>query len=140
MRGGTANCTVIISDEMIGSPIVRHPDILVTMNRASYDKFQPELIKKGILFLDSSLVKKPDFRRKVETVQVPSTEIAGSSGNARSANMVMLGALIAGTGILKKSSILEIFKNHPEAGEIANVKMNTDSFLEGMLYIENTKS
>jgi len=54
--------------------------------------------------------------------------------------MVMLGALIAGTGILKKSSILEIFKNHPEAGKIANVKMNTDSFLEGMLYIENTKS
>ncbi|MEC4676565.1 MAG: 2-oxoacid:acceptor oxidoreductase family protein, partial [Nitrospirota bacterium] len=124
MRGGTANCTVIISDEMIGSPIVRNPDILVTMNRPSYDKFQPGLIKKGILFLDSSLVKKPDFRRDIETVHVPATEIAGSSGSTRSANMVMLGALIARTGILKKTSILEILKKHPDARKIGNAKIN----------------
>src|SRR3989338_5832303 len=59
VRGGTANCTVIISDEMIGSPVVRNPEILVVMNEASLDKFQPRLKSGGILIFESSLIKKP---------------------------------------------------------------------------------
>jgi 2-oxoglutarate ferredoxin oxidoreductase subunit gamma len=86
MRGGTANCTVIISDDMIGSPVVLNPDILVVMNSASLDKFQQRLRRKGLLFYDSSLIKSPSFRAEVEPVAVPATKIASALGNAKSAN------------------------------------------------------
>ena len=140
MRGGTANCTVIISDEMIGSPVVFNPDILIVMNKASLDKFQTRLIKRGLLFLDSSLIINPDLRKEIKVVGVPATKIAGSLGNTKSANMVMLGALIAGTGILKKSSIVKIFKNRSAKIGNTGADINLKSFLEGIKYIEHTKS
>lgn len=138
MRGGTANCTVIISDDMIGSPVVLYPDILVAMNRASLDKFQPRLKEHGLLLYDSSLIKRPDFRNNIEPVSVPATKIASAIGNTRSANMVMLGALVAQTGIVRKSSIVKIFEN--SSGSMGNTgsKMNTNSILEGIKYIETT--
>ncbi len=138
MRGGTANCTVIISDDMIGSPVVLHPDILVAMNRASLAKFQPRLKQGGLLLYDCSLVQRPDFRNDIQTVAVPATKIASAIGNTKSANMVMLGALVARTGIMKKSSIVKIFEN--PSGSLGNTgsKINTNSILEGIKYIENT--
>ncbi len=139
IRGGTANCTVVISDDMIGSPVVLTPDILISMNKVSLDKFCSRLIKKGILFFDSSLIKNPALRIDIESVPVPATKIASSIGNTKSANMVMLGALIAKTGILKKPSILSIF-NRTEPGRIVSAKINTNSVLEGIKYIEISKS
>lgn len=139
IRGGTANCTVIISNEMIGSPVVLNPDILVIMNKASLDKFQPRLKKYGIMFFDSSLIKNPLLRNDITPVFVPATKIASSIGNTKSANMVMLGALIAKTSILKKSSIVNIFENRFEPGKNASAKINTNSVLEGIKYIENSK-
>ncbi len=138
MRGGTANCTVIISDDMIGSPVVLRPDILVAMNRASAEKFQPRLKQDGLMLYDSSLVKRFEFRNDITAVSVPATKIASSIGNTKSANMVMLGALVAKTGILKKSSIVKIFEN--PSGSLGNTgsKINTSSILEGIKYIENT--
>ncbi len=138
MRGGTANCTVIIADDMIGSPVVLHPDILVAMNRASLEKFQPRLKQQGLLFYDSSLVKRFEFREDIEVVPVPATKMASSMGNTKSANMVMLGALAARTCIMKKSSIVKIFEN--PSGSMGNTgsKINTNSILEGIKYIENT--
>jgi len=138
MRGGTANCTVIISNTMIGSPVVFTPDILVVMNMASLDKFQPQLRNKGLLFYDSSLIRKPVLRKDVRAVPVPATEIAGSAGNTKGANMVMLGALIAKTALLKKSSIAGVFGD--PAGTIGKTvsKLNADAIREGMRYIETT--
>jgi 2-oxoglutarate ferredoxin oxidoreductase subunit gamma len=138
MRGGTANCTVIIADDMIGSPVVLHPDILVAMNRASLEKFQPRLKQGGLLLYDSSLVQRTDFRDDIQKIAVPATKIASSIGNTKSANMVMLGALVARTGIMKKSSIVKIFEN--PSGSLGNTgsKINTNSILEGIKYIENT--
>jgi 2-oxoglutarate ferredoxin oxidoreductase subunit gamma len=138
MRGGTANCTVIIADDMIGSPVVLHPDMLVAMNRASLEKFQPRLKQGGLILYDSSLVRKPGLRGDVEVVAVPATKMASAIGNTKSANMVMVGALVARTGIVKKSSIVKIFDN--PSGSMGNTgsKINTNSILEGIKYIENT--
>ena len=138
MRGGTANCTVIIADGMIGSPVVLRPDILVAMNRASAEKFQPRLKQGGLLLYDSSLVRKLQFREDISAVSVPATKIASSMGNTKSANMVMLGALVARTGIMKKSSVVKIFDN--PSGSLGNTgsKTNTNSILEGIKFIENT--
>ena len=80
MRGGTANCTVIISDDMIGSPVVVRPDLLIIMNTSSLDRFQGRLTKKGLLLFDSSLIKAPVLRQDVKAFPVPATKIAGSLG------------------------------------------------------------
>lgn len=136
MRGGAANCTVIISDNMIGSPIVQTPDILITMNDISFSKFQPVLKKRGLLFYDSSLIRNPVIRSDVKPVPVPAAKIAASVGNVKSANMVMLGGLIAKTALLHIEYILEVFR---QAIVAAGQDMNTKSLMEGMAYIEHTK-
>lgn len=137
MRGGTANCTVVISDEMIGSPVVLSPDILVAMNKASFDKFQPLLRRKGLLFYDSSLVLKNATRKDITPVPVPATQIASSEGNTKSANMVMLGALVARSGILDRASVLGLFADPKDTSVGANT--NRRALIRGMTYIEDKK-
>jgi 2-oxoglutarate ferredoxin oxidoreductase subunit gamma len=107
MRGGTANCTVIISNELIGSPVVANPDVLIAMNDASLRKFQPGLKQNGLLIFDSSLIKENSLRDDIEIAEVPATEIANRIGNTKSANMVLLGAFIASTRLLKEQTALE---------------------------------
>lgn len=140
IRGGTANCTVIISDEMIGSPVVLSPDVLVIMNKASLEKFQPRLKRHGIIFYDSSLIKDPVIRNDARGISVPATEIASSAGNTKAANMVMLGALIAETALLRKSSILKIVEGPSKSAVGNGIKVNTNSILKGIQYIGDTKS
>ncbi|HCR11987.1 MAG TPA: 2-oxoacid:ferredoxin oxidoreductase subunit gamma [Desulfovibrio sp.] len=108
MRGGTANCTVVVSDDAIGSPIIRSPKSLIIMNRPSLDKFQPQLVDGGVLVLNSSLIDAglADSAR-VKVVAVPCNEIADGLGNTRMANMVALGAYIAATGVLPLSVVEE---------------------------------
>jgi len=98
------------------------------------------LKKKGLLFYDSSLIKNPALREDVETIAVPATKMASSLGNTKSSNMVMLGALIAKTNLLKKSSIVKIFENSSEPIGNNGSRINTISVLEGVKYIGNTKS
>jgi 2-oxoglutarate ferredoxin oxidoreductase subunit gamma len=139
MRGGTANCTVIISDEMIGSPVVLSSDILVIMNKESLEKFQTRLKRRGLIFYDSSLIKDPVLRDDARGISVPATELASSAGNTKSANMVMLGALIAETALLRKSSILKIVEGPSKAPGGNGIRVNTNSILKGIQYIEDTK-
>ncbi len=138
MRGGTANCTVIISDEMIGSPVVMIPDILIVMNRASLDRFRPSLRKKGMLFYDSSLITEKLARKDIIAVPVPSTNIAGDMGSPKSANMVMLGAFIAKTSILRKTTIFSIFDDATDPRKIEAFRANKELVRKGIDYIENT--
>ncbi len=100
MRGGTANCTVTVSDRKIASPVVSNPDILVAMNLPSLDKFGPVVVKNGLIFLNSSLVKEGPPREDVEVVMVPTLELSREVGSERAANMVMIGAVCAKTGLL----------------------------------------
>lgn len=94
MRGGTANCSVIISDEEIASPIVNTPDILVAMNQPSMDKFAAQVKKGGLIIANSSFVKNIPAVEGVEVIEVPANEIAHEIGNIKIANMIVLGVLL----------------------------------------------
>jgi len=94
MRGGTANCTVIISDERIGAPLVENPTEVVAMNRAALAKFEKRVAPGGTVFVNSSIIPDKVAREDVTAVYVPCDEIAAELGNAKVANMVMLGAYV----------------------------------------------
>ena len=102
MRGGTANCHVIIDDEPIGSPIVTRPNILVAMNKPSLDKFENTVSDGGYVFIDTSLIDRNVEREDVNEICVNATETAHNIGNKSLANMVMLGA------VLKKTELFTI--------------------------------
>ncbi|MBS3812888.1 2-oxoacid:acceptor oxidoreductase family protein [Candidatus Bipolaricaulota bacterium] len=92
MRGGTANCTAIISSKLIGSPIVDSPSALIAMNPPSLDKFETRVQENGLIVVNSSLVDEPKGRDNIKVVNVPLNEIAKEIGNQKVINMVALGA------------------------------------------------
>jgi 2-oxoglutarate ferredoxin oxidoreductase subunit gamma len=108
MRGGTANCTVVLSEEDIGSPIIRTPVSLIVMNRPSLEKFEPRLADGGVQVINSSLVD-PELAEKnrVKNVFVPANDIADKLGNTRMANMVALGAYVRATGVMPVEAVQE---------------------------------
>jgi len=99
MRGGTANCHVIISDEPVGSPIIQTPDVLISMNKPSLDKFEDKVAKDGYIIIDSTLIDRKVERDDVTAAYVEATKLASDAGKRNLANMVMLGALIKATGV-----------------------------------------
>lgn len=94
MRGGTANCTVILSDEEIGSPQVRNPKAVIAMNLPSLDKYEPLVQKDGYLVVNSSLVNREAKRKDIQVIAIPATEEAEKLGNKRLANIILLGGLV----------------------------------------------
>ncbi len=99
IRGGTANCTVVISDHEIGSPVVRNPSAMLILNAASLVRFQGRIRSRGMLYLNTSLVPARPGRTDVECVEIRANEIAEEIGDGRVANMVMLGAFLKRSGI-----------------------------------------
>ena len=135
MRGGTANCSVIIGDEVVGTPIVTEPQVIVAMNLPSLDKFEPQLTAGGTLLINSSLIERPAHRTDVKVLLVPCNDIAKELGNPKVANMVMVGAIVAASGVVKIESVLQvlakkIFKNKPEV-----MKLNEEAIRRGMACI-----
>jgi len=110
MRGGTANCTVVIAAESIGSPVVTDPDAAVVMNQPSLEKFEPTVKPGGVLIVNSSLIGIRARRGDIRVIYVPANEIATELGNDRVANMVALGALVEATQVVKMDSIVESLK------------------------------
>jgi 2-oxoglutarate ferredoxin oxidoreductase subunit gamma len=104
MRGGTANCSVVISDEPVGSPILDTANVLVVMNGPSLEKFEKTVVKGGLIISDSSLVEAKPKRADVDFVGLPATQIASDMGNLTYANIIILGKLLAKTGIVSKES------------------------------------
>lgn len=94
MRGGTANCSVIVSDEEIASPLVPAPDVLIVMNAPSLTKFQPMVRPGGLLIWNKSLIDTAPSRTDIECVALPANDIAEAAGSYKSANMAVLGALL----------------------------------------------
>jgi|Deesub1362A_J573_1020465.scaffolds.fasta_scaffold00027_15 2-oxoglutarate ferredoxin oxidoreductase subunit gamma len=137
VRGGTANCMVIISDEMIGSPILKNPDILVVLNEASKERFESRLRQDGLMILDSSLIKKPVARKDVYVINVPATEIAASLGSAKSANMVMLGALISGGKLVSEDSALNALEELTPPRRRKNLDINKRALRKGKAFCDN---
>ncbi|HAS90257.1 MAG TPA: 2-oxoacid:ferredoxin oxidoreductase subunit gamma [Desulfovibrio sp.] len=112
MRGGTANCTVVLSEDEIGSPIIRSPHSLIIMNRPSLDKFQPMLMDDGVQIVNSSLIDAELVDNdRIKSYMVPCNDIADKLGNTRMANMVALGAFIKATGIMDLQAVIDSLKN-----------------------------
>lgn len=109
MRGGTANCGVIVSNEPVGSPVVVDSTTVIVMNKPSLDKFEDTIVKGGKLFINSSLIEQKAKREDIEVYYIPANEIADSLGNARVANMVILGAYLEASKTVEMESVLEGF-------------------------------
>ncbi len=110
MRGGTANCSVVISDELIGSPIITNDaTALIAMNAPSLTKFEDSLISGSTLIINSSLIETKAKRSDLNVYYIEANKIAAEVGNPKSANMVMLGALVSATNLVKLETIEEAF-------------------------------
>ena len=133
MRGGTANCTVVISDKEIGSPVITSPQALIIMNNPSLEAFEPRLQPQGTLFLNSSLITRKVTRKDIDIIAIPANDIAVEVGEKRTANMVMLGAYVAQTKVASKESILEGLKEF-FGKKIQFLDVNTKAFEKGMEY------
>ena len=132
MRGGTANCHVVLSDRAIGSPLILHPTELIAMNAPSLTKFGPSVVPGGLVLVNSSVVKEKVGREDVRTLYVPCADIAQELGNGKVANMVMLGAYIAATGALKAETV-EAMIHHMFTGPKAKlVPLNLKALEAGM--------
>jgi 2-oxoglutarate ferredoxin oxidoreductase subunit gamma len=112
MRGGTANCTVIIADEDIGSPLVRHPRAAVVLNLPSLDKYEPTIASGGVLVANASLINRGPVRRDITNIFIPVNEIAEELGDKRLLNMVAMGALLAALPVLPLSAIEKALEDH----------------------------
>jgi 2-oxoglutarate ferredoxin oxidoreductase subunit gamma len=130
MRGGTANCTVVISDRPVGSPIVNRPRAVIVMNLPSLDKFEPMVRPGGLVVINSSLIRREAARADVTVIKVPANEIALELNNPRGANMVALGAYLGATRAVSLDAVGEIvrdtFANKPKL-----VDMNLESLRRG---------
>jgi 2-oxoglutarate ferredoxin oxidoreductase subunit gamma len=112
MRGGTAHCTVIISDDEIGSPLVRHPAAVIAMNLPSLDKYEPLVAPGGVLVVNNSLVTRHPARTDIRVVEVPANALAEELGSNRLANLVLTGALLAATGALPLEAVERALAAH----------------------------
>ncbi|MCI5957470.1 MAG: 2-oxoacid:acceptor oxidoreductase family protein [Clostridiales bacterium] len=110
MRGGEANCAVVVSDEPIGSPLVSEPPVLVAMNKPSLVKFMPMMPAGGTLLYNASLIEGVTLREDIQAIPVPCNQIAERLGNARVSNMVMLGAIQAATEAVTEENLIETLR------------------------------
>ena len=136
MRGGTAYCTVVISDKRIGSPIIKNPSHLVAMNRPSLEKFAKDVKPGGVIFINSSLIPTRSERDDITELIVPANDIATKAGSIRAANIVALSAFAAKTKLVD----LEILKNCVKEEFAAKAKiipLNMKAFDEGVKFAEN---
>ena len=129
MRGGTANCSVIISDEPVGSPIVDHPDVLMVMTRPSLDKYESAVQPGGMIFVDSTLIDRRVERTDVTTFYVPATAMASESGITTLANMILTGKILKELGQFDEAGVENALRKvvsakHPEMYEV-NLKALT---------------
>lgn len=123
MRGGTANCHVNISSAEIGSPLVSTPNVLIAMNKPSLDKFESEVVSGGLILYDSSLIDHPPNRSDVEILALPATEIADKLGSGKSANMVVLGALIGKTNLLEKGAVVNAMTAMTKKADLLDINV-----------------
>lgn len=132
MRGGTANCTVVIADEPVGSPIVDTPKVLVAMNGPSLQRFSPQVAQGGTIIVNASLVPKSKDRPGVRTVRVPMNDIAQELGEPRCANMIALGAAVRALDLFPVAAVIAAMEEELGArGREKLVEVNRQALLRG---------
>jgi 2-oxoglutarate ferredoxin oxidoreductase subunit gamma len=134
MRGGTANCTVIVADEEIGSPLVRNPKGAVIMNLPSFDKYESQVTPGGIIVVNASLVNRPIQRTDIDGVMIPAQEIAEIIGNRRLTNIVMLGALLQKLPILTIEAIEQTLDRHLPERHRRTLPSNIQALRQGAAF------
>ncbi|MEJ2349582.1 MAG: 2-oxoacid:acceptor oxidoreductase family protein [Anaerolineales bacterium] len=112
MRGGTANCTVIVANEEIGSPLVRNPKGIIALNLPSFDKYEPLVVPGGTLIVNGSLVNRDVVRRDIKSAVIPANELAESLGDKRLATIILVGALLVHLPVLPHEAIEQALKDH----------------------------
>jgi 2-oxoglutarate ferredoxin oxidoreductase subunit gamma len=135
MRGGTANCTVVIADEEIGSPYVKNPQAVIAMNLPSLDKYEPMVKAGGLLVVNSSIIPRAVGRTDIRSVLIPASKIAEGLGDKRMTNMVMLGGLIANLGVLPLEAIEKAFADHAPAKLQKLLAKNVEAMRQGALHV-----
>ena len=131
VRGGTAHCMLVISDQEVGSPYVYETDTLIVMNRLSYEKFEKRVKKGGLVVLNSSLADKSP-ESKIKTVARPFTDIAVKAGNIRVANMIALGSYLAARNTVAVKNVLEVIDEFAPADKKNLVAINQAALKKGM--------
>ena len=135
VRGGTANCTVVVSESEIASPVASTPEFVVAMNYPSMVKYQNMVKSEGILFLNSDLISEAPQRDDIKVVRVPSNSLAHDMGNDRVLNMVMLGAMGAVTGIVSQKALEQAVETVLEGKKRQLIEMNQRALVHGAQYI-----
>ena len=136
VRGGTANCTVVISDEEIASPVASDPEFIVAMNQPSFVRFQSILQSGGLLCVNSSIVDVSSARGDIELLAVPTSELAEKLGTIKVANMIMLGAFIKASNIISYGFLIKNLAGILGEGKSKLIKLNKDALELGYNYVK----
>jgi 2-oxoglutarate ferredoxin oxidoreductase subunit gamma len=131
MRGGTANCTVIVSEEPIGSPLVRIPNVVLALNLPSVNKYENLLHDDGLLLANSSLFNREIERKSIQSLLIPANDIASELGMARLVNMIMLGAMLAMKPILPLDAVKKALEEHIPKRHIKTLPINFEAMDRG---------
>ena len=135
VRGGTANCTVVVSDEEIASPVASDPEFIVAMKQPSFVRFQSILQSGGLLCVNSSIVDVTSARSDIEVLSVPTSELAEKLGTIKVANMVMLGAFIKASDIISYDFLIKNLTEILGEGKSKLIKLNKDALEIGYNYV-----
>ena len=136
MRGGTANCSVVLSDKPVGSPVFNHPTELIALNEPSLAKFEAGVLPGGTVFVNSDVVTDKVSREDLKAIYVPCSKIAEEVGNPKVGNMVMLGAYVAQTKVLKPETIEHMIEEMFAGPKAKFIPLNIEAFRRGMACVE----
>jgi 2-oxoglutarate ferredoxin oxidoreductase subunit gamma len=134
MRGGTANCTVVISTEEIGSPVVRHPEIAMVLNLPSLDKYEQMVKPNGLLVINSSMVNRAPTRKDIRIISIPGNALAEKIGDKRMLNMVMLGGMLATQPVVSLEAIEKALQDHLPARHQSLLRSNIEALKAGSIF------
>lgn len=132
MRGGTANCSVVVSDDPVASPVISEPDIVVAMNRPSLERFEKTVKPGGILLYNSSLIDIRPKRSDIKVIPVQANDIAVELGNSKVANMVMLGTIIKNTNVVSFDTIISLLQKTFSGKKQGLIAVNKAAIERGM--------
>ncbi len=136
MRGGTANCSVILSDEPVGSPIVAKPDVLMAMNLPSFDKYESSVVPGGYVFVDSTLIARKAQRTDIKTFYIPATKMAADAGTPTLANMIIVGKMMKESGAVSLEGLEATMKKFVPAKHADLVDANMNAIMAGYNYAD----
>lgn len=136
MRGGTCNCSVIVSEDPIGSPIIANPNVLMVMNEPSLDKFESTVVPGGTIFVDNALVSRKVKRDDVDVVYIPATQMAKEMDAPTLANMIILGAIVEKLKCIKFETVIEALKHTISARKANLLEFNIKAVEAGRKFIK----